>query len=115
LEKAVSAVSDLKRLGLLRSAEGMCALATLQVVQNTGVQDFTELGSGYTDSGCAHHATDQRTGKAAQGRAHGSGDNSNGHTDSATRQGTAHASEAACDGTDCATGFTTKISGDDLC
>lgn len=101
--------------GLLRSAEGVCALATLQVVQNTGVHDFTQLGSGNTDSGCAHHATDQGTGKAAKGRARRSGDKSNGHTYSATGEGAAHASEAASDGTDSATGFATEISGDDLC
>jgi hypothetical protein len=108
-------VSVLIGLWLLRSAEHVFAMETLQVVQNTGVNDFTELGSGNTDGGRADEAANQGTCNAAKGRANRPGDNANGHTDTATGQGTAHAGKTACNGTNRTSGFATEIAGGDLC
>ena len=43
----------------------MLAMQALQVVQNTGIQDFTQLGACYTDGGSAYETADQGSGNTA--------------------------------------------------
>lgn len=52
-------------VGLFRCTEDMLAMQALQVVQNTGIQDFTQLGACYTDGGSAYETADQGSGNTA--------------------------------------------------
>lgn len=85
------------------------------VVQDTRINHFTQFGSGDTDSCSANEASENCARNAADSRTCGTSNNSDGHTESATGQGSADAGEATRQGANCATGPAAEISRCDVC
>ena len=85
-------------------------MTTLQVVEDSGIEDFTQLGP--CDAHCCgpNEATDQCTGNTAQRRTCRASHQTDRHTESATGEGSAHSGKATRDRADCSTGLTTDIS-----
>lgn len=85
-------------------------MTALQVVKDSGVEDFTQLGS--CDAYCCSpdKATDQCTGNTAQRSTCRACDQTDRHAESATGEGSAHAGKATRDRADCATSLATDIS-----
>jgi len=89
-------------------------MQALQVVQDAGIQDFTQLGASDTDRGGTYETADQGTGNTAQCGTCGASDDSNRHTESPTGQGSADAGEATCDSANGTSGFAAEISRGDV-
>ena len=86
-------------------------MTALQVVKDSGVEDFTQLGSCDANRCGPNEATDQCAGNTAQRSTCRASDQTDRHAESATGEGSAHAGKATSDRTDCTASLTTDISG----
>ncbi len=85
-------------------------MTALQVVEDSGIEDFTQLGSCDTNGCGPYETTDQCAGNTAQRRTCRASDDTDRHAESATGEGSAHAGKATSDRTDCTASLTTDIS-----
>lgn len=69
---------------LLRYAEDVLAMETFEVVQDTGIQDFPQLGSGNTNRGSTDQAPDQGASQTTQSRTCRAGDDTDRQSEPST-------------------------------
>ena len=94
---------------LVRFPEDVFTVQPFVVVKDSFVQDATELCASDTYGYCANQATQERACDTADGRAGGTRDQTDGHSDASTCKSATDTCETTSDGADCTTSTATDI------
>lgn len=95
-------------------AEVVAAIQALVIFEDTGVDDFTELGAGEPAGGSTDQAADQRAGQGTEGKAEGPGNDTKSATEFSTAQGARDTAGCAANTADHAAGVLSAVVGFDI-